>query len=140
MHRIEQLFIAPAKALLEDEHPHQDAERRIRVTIFVIEQSSRTIFGYAIGNLIQKDVVPGLRIVQLYLVACAQIRFDVAEQVDLAAVGTASEHAHRSAGGRSDIGRYFTSCCAQAQTPGDFSERTHLWCFELLLQLRKFRG
>jgi hypothetical protein len=41
-------------------------------TSLFVEQTSKARFGNALGDLIQEDVVPGVRIVQLLLVTLAQ--------------------------------------------------------------------
>ena len=92
MNRLKQLLVTPAEALFEDQHPYQHAQRRVRATRRVIEQLGKALLGNALGDLIEEHVVPGCRIVELRLVTLAQELLDVAEQIDLAAVWTRSEH------------------------------------------------
>ena len=117
-------------------HRHQQPNRRVRATILFIEQLGKALFGNALGDLIQEDVVPGVRIVELLLVTLAQKLFDVAEQIDLAAVRTGSEH---RAGARLETRRLRAILPVRAlgpHRPGDFSEGTH--CSDRKPQKRPF--
>jgi hypothetical protein len=86
---LEQPLLAPAKTLLEDQQRHRQSNRRIRSTMLFIEQLAKALFADARGNL---NVVPCIRVIGVLLVAPAPELFDVADQIDLAAVRTGSEH------------------------------------------------
>ncbi len=134
---LEQLLVAPTEAFLEDEHRHQQANRCVRATVLFIEKRAKALFGNALGNLIQENVVPCIRVIVLCLVTLAQKLFDVAEQIDLAAVRTGSEHRRWCSVGNSVAPRYFTTHLAGTPSPeglfgGDSSVRSAMSCSKRL--------
>ena len=89
--RLVQHLITPAQALLANQHRHQHASRRIRATRYVIEPPGKALLGKLLGDVIEKDVLPSVRIVELFLVALAQQRLDLTEEIKLATLGAGSE-------------------------------------------------